>query len=164
MGGDTMLCGPALPDIPYMWKRDGSRQSDLQDAVNRTRDELRRFAPEGSEPLPRTELPAPDADDAASPADVADVTMKKPHISPTPNAARLGLPPFVQGLLEILPEPGADWPPVKREQWLEAARNIFALMYGDSSEQRPAIHLIDTPPTDATTRANPDSAVGRYSA
>jgi hypothetical protein len=57
-----------------------------------------------------------------------------------------GLHPFFRGLLETLPEPGADWPLAQREKWLETARNIFALIYQDSAEERGTVHL-QPPPT-----------------
>ena len=46
-----------------------------------------------------------------------------------------GLPPdlhpFIHGLLQTLPEPGSRWPADKRRQWIQAAENIFALIYED---------------------------------
>jgi hypothetical protein len=56
-----------------------------------------------------------------------------------------GLHPFFRGLLETLPDPGADWPRAQREQWLETARNIFALLYQDSEEQPPVPLQQDSP-------------------
>lgn len=52
--------------------------------------------------------------------------------------APTGLHPFFRGLLESVPAPGTEWPLADREQWLETARNIFALIYqvpGDEREQ-----------------------------
>lgn len=37
--------------------------------------------------------------------------------------------PFVQGLLETMPEPGTMWTIEGRASWLEAAANIFTLIY-----------------------------------
>ena len=48
--------------------------------------------------------------------------------------AAVALHPFFRGLLEALPEPGATWPQSQREQWLETARHIFALLYADVEE------------------------------
>lgn len=48
-----------------------------------------------------------------------------------------GLHPFFRGLLDTLPEPGSNWPQSKRDQWLETARNIFALLYADIEERQP---------------------------
>ena len=55
-----------------------------------------------------------------------------PQLTVTTSAA--GLHPFFRGLLESLPEPGATWPQSQRDQWLETARNIFALIYTDTEE------------------------------
>ena len=51
------------------------------------------------------------------------------------------LHPFFRGLLETLPEPGADWPSPNREQWLDTARNIFALLYHEPVEVPEPISL-----------------------
>jgi len=59
------------------------------------------------------------------------------------------LHPFFRGLLEALPEPDTDWPLANREQWLETARNIFALLYHDPSGVREPIPL--RPPQPAAT-------------
>jgi len=40
-----------------------------------------------------------------------------------------GLHPFVQGLLDTLPEPETNWAVEGRAKWLQAAANIFDLMY-----------------------------------
>ena len=40
-----------------------------------------------------------------------------------------GLHPFVQGLLQALPEPETDWPVANRAKWLQTAANIFDLIY-----------------------------------
>jgi hypothetical protein len=40
-----------------------------------------------------------------------------------------GLHPFIQGLIEELPEPKSDWPFDERRKWLQAASNIFDLIY-----------------------------------
>jgi hypothetical protein len=37
--------------------------------------------------------------------------------------------PFIQGLLETLPEAGDDWPEEGRRKWLQAAVDIFGLIY-----------------------------------
>jgi len=47
-----------------------------------------------------------------------------------------GLHPFFRGLLETLPEPGSEWSRREREQWLETARNIFALIYQEPGGER----------------------------
>jgi hypothetical protein len=44
------------------------------------------------------------------------------------------LHPFIQGLLDSLPEPETNWAEEGRAKWLQAAANIFDLMYkGDAS-------------------------------
>ena len=55
----------------------------------------------------------------------------------TIEAAVAGLHPFFRGLLDTLPEPGSNWPQPQRDQWLETARNIFALLYADIEERDP---------------------------
>jgi hypothetical protein len=65
--------------------------------------------------------------------------------------------PFFRGLLDTLPEPGADWPRAQREQWLETARNIFALIYKDPGEEREHFRLSEaqqhTPRTELDQRS-----------
>ena len=39
------------------------------------------------------------------------------------------LHPFIQGLLQTLPEPGSEWPLDEQATWLETAAHIFGLMY-----------------------------------
>jgi len=58
----------------------------------------------------------------------------EPEPKPAPEAS---LHPFFHGLLDALPEPGSNWPQTQREQWLETARNIFALLYADIEEREP---------------------------
>ena len=45
-----------------------------------------------------------------------------------------GFHPFVQGLLDTLPEPGTNWAIEGRAKWLSAAANIFDLIYMGSGE------------------------------
>jgi len=45
-----------------------------------------------------------------------------------------GLHPFIQGLLGTLPEPQTNWTVEGRAKWLQAAANIFDLMYKGSGE------------------------------
>jgi hypothetical protein len=42
--------------------------------------------------------------------------------------------PFIQGLLKTLPEPETNWAIEGRAKWLQAAANIFDLMYKGSGE------------------------------
>jgi hypothetical protein len=44
------------------------------------------------------------------------------------------LHPFIQGLLNTLPEPQTNWTVEGRAKWLQAAANIFDLMYKGSGE------------------------------
>lgn len=41
------------------------------------------------------------------------------------------LHPFVEGLLMKLPDPDTDWPMDGRKKWLQAAVQVFELMYED---------------------------------
>jgi hypothetical protein len=45
------------------------------------------------------------------------------------------LHPFIQGLIETLPAVGSEWPPEKREKWLNAASATFDLMYELPSDE-----------------------------
>jgi hypothetical protein len=45
-----------------------------------------------------------------------------------------GLPPFVQVLLDALPEPGTNWAIEGRAKWLVAASNMFDLIYKGAGE------------------------------
>lgn len=44
------------------------------------------------------------------------------------------LHPFIKGLLKKLPLPDSEWPNDKRAKWLQAAVNIFDLMYTESED------------------------------
>lgn len=44
------------------------------------------------------------------------------------------LHPFIQGLLKKLPPADSEWPNDKRAKWLQAAVNIFDLMYTESED------------------------------
>lgn len=52
-----------------------------------------------------------------------------------------GMHPFIQGLLQKLPEPETDWAVDARAKWLTAATNIFDLMYADPSNGAKAISI-----------------------
>lgn len=45
-----------------------------------------------------------------------------------------GLHPFIQGLLDTLPEPDTNWTVEGRAKWLQAAANIFDLIYNGNGE------------------------------
>ncbi|WP_152553824.1 hypothetical protein [Bordetella bronchiseptica] len=44
------------------------------------------------------------------------------------------LHPFVQGLIEKLPEPDSNWSLIDRAKWLTTAANIFDLMYASNDD------------------------------
>jgi hypothetical protein len=44
------------------------------------------------------------------------------------------LHPFIEGLLQTLPEPGTLWTIEGRAAWLKAAALIFTLMYHDEGD------------------------------
>jgi hypothetical protein len=48
-----------------------------------------------------------------------------------------GYHPFIEGLLQALPQPGTEWPSDERKKWLGTAENVFALMYKDGSATEP---------------------------
>jgi len=74
---------------------------------------------------------------------VATHTEATPDLPPTPNdegkkgAGNGGNDtpppparhPFIDGLLQTLPEPESDWPAAARAKWLQTAANIFDLIY-----------------------------------
>lgn len=60
---------------------------------------------------------------------------------PPPPDASTSLHPFVQGLLKTLPKPESDWPVSKRVKWLQAASNIFDLIY-TTNEAETSIKII----------------------
>ena len=119
--------------------------SDLQGSVEKMRHAFRASS-EGHEILPSRDR----HDDVRSgrAGHEGDVTGDR-----SPLAA---LHPFFRGLLETLPDPGADWPRAQREQWLETARNIFALIYKDPGEERKPVRLMEAqqpaPPTQLDQR------------
>ena len=60
-----------------------------------------------------------------------------------------GLHPFIQGLLKSLPEPDTNWSVEGRAKWLQAAANIFDLMYkgsGDISITSKPVSVVPPPP------------------
>jgi hypothetical protein len=46
----------------------------------------------------------------------------------------LGYHPFIQGLLQKLPQPEADWPYEARVKWLQTAAHIFDLLYASTGD------------------------------
>jgi hypothetical protein len=59
---------------------------------------------------------------------------KSPGASRRPENDERDLHPFIQGLLDTLPEPETNWAIEGRSKWLQTAANIFDLIYkGDGS-------------------------------
>lgn len=52
--------------------------------------------------------------------------------------------PFIRGLVDTLPRPGTPWSDAERDEWLNAAKSIFALIYKPSR-----LALKSGEPTDA---------------
>ncbi len=50
------------------------------------------------------------------------------------NGSGPNLPPFIQGLIDKLPEPESQWDLAGRAKWLTTAANIFDLMYSADDE------------------------------
>jgi hypothetical protein len=100
--------------------------SGFQDSVEKSREALRRSIADGHE--------------IAGPAHTWAAEARSQSVPPE-RPALPDLHPFFRGLLESLPEPGMDWPSTSREQWLETARNIFALLYHEPVEVREPIPL-----------------------
>lgn len=99
--------------------------SGFQDSIEKSREALRRSMPDGHEIAGVAQRWSEEAR-----------SQGVPH-EPSPS----DLHPFFRGLLETLPEPGMDWAATSREQWLETARNIFALLYNEPVEVREPIPL-----------------------
>jgi hypothetical protein len=68
---------------------------------------------------------------AAAPSETDDPAKKK---SKEQKDEKEELHPFIQGLLRKLPPPDSEWPNEKRAKWLQAAVNIFDLMYTESED------------------------------
>jgi hypothetical protein len=49
--------------------------------------------------------------------------------------------PFIKGLLRKLPKPDSEWTVESRAKWLQAAVNIFDLMYTDSDDSRRTLSI-----------------------
>lgn len=116
-------------------------KSDLDESVEKTVQDFRRT------------MPPPETRDALPPEAKAPQGDDDGRIS-------AGLHPFFRGLLDTLPDPGADWPRAQREQWLETARNIFALIYGDPGEEREPFRLADAQQHKARTEPQLDQRTG----
>tara|TARA_R110000868_G_scaffold12110_5_gene58692 strand:+ start:12950 stop:13834 length:885 start_codon:yes stop_codon:yes gene_type:complete len=79
--------------------------------------------------------------------DDADTRESAPSAAPQMEAEDSNLHPFIQGLLDTLPEPQTNWTIEGRTKWLQAAANIFELIYKGSGEIRVSFEKssVDTP-------------------
>jgi len=71
-----------------------------------------------------------------------------PALEPEPDKKKKGkdededdLHPFIKGLLRKLPAPETEWPSEGRAKWLQAAINIFDLMYTDSEDSKRSLTI-----------------------
>ena len=71
--------------------------------------------------------PPPDRGRIAEGREPEDQRAAAPEATP-------GFHPFIQGLLDTLPEPGTNWTVEGRAKWLQAAAHIFDLIYTGSGE------------------------------
>jgi hypothetical protein len=76
--------------------------------------------------------------------DLTDEDHPPATVKGKPNLS--GLHPFIQGLLDTLPEPATNWTIEGRAKWLQAAANIFDLIYKGSGQ------------IDITAKPDPSSA------
>jgi len=77
--------------------------------------------------MPRSESRSPVMDETDLPEDGLVVVKKR-------EPENTGYHPFVQGLLDTLPAPQTNWTVEGRAKWLQAAANIFDLIYqGDGN-------------------------------
>lgn len=70
----------------------------------------------------------PSASQSPREGGVLETELAQLSISPAA-PARTGLNPFIEGLLSELPPAKSDWPTADRVEWLQAAAQIFALIY-----------------------------------
>ena len=59
--------------------------------------------------------------------------------------------PFIQGLLKTLPEPGTDWSIQDRVEWLQAAAQIFKIIYEGADGKISVNHECSNEPRQART-------------
>jgi hypothetical protein len=71
---------------------------------------------------------------AGAPAVTPDVEPEPDKKKKTKEEDDEELHPFIRGLLKKLPPPDSEWPNDKRAKWLQAAVNIFDLMYTESED------------------------------
>ncbi|MGD0024848.1 MAG: hypothetical protein ABSC37_09515 [Xanthobacteraceae bacterium] len=80
--------------------------------------------------------------------DAIDFRGDVPPPIPPSGIDATGRHPFVQGLLDTLPEPNTNWTVEGRAKWLQAAANIFDLMYKGSGEIHITAKNLDRPKAD----------------
>lgn len=89
------------------------------------------FFPNGNDRLIEPILAATSSPDRARTTEPAG----DPESASEPSHPTIGhLHPFVQGLLDTLPEPQTNWTVEGRAKWLQAAANIFDLIYKGNGE------------------------------
>ena len=49
--------------------------------------------------------------------------------------------PFIEGLIRTLPEPKMEWPVEERKKWLQAASDIFDLIYQSPDGSRGSLKI-----------------------
>src|ERR1700732_3751003 len=76
--------------------------------------------------VPTVDRGRPTTDEIGNYSDGASAGKTAPDTS--------GFHPFIQGLLKTLPEPQTNWAIEGRAKWLQAAANIFDLIYKGSGE------------------------------
>lgn len=64
------------------------------------------------------------------------------------------LDPFIQGLLKRLPQADDSWPMQKRVEWLQAAEQIFKLIYKGGDDGTITIQYVGSTRTTDTSRAD----------
>ena len=79
---------------------------------------------------PRSNTTSPKAEDTPSQEANKQTGSKTDQVTERAgNGGDAGLHPFIQGLLQTLPEPDTVWSVEGRAAWLETAANCFTLMY-----------------------------------
>ena len=89
----------------------------------------------------RLVLPAIKASAAPAPAVTHEVEPESEKKKKSKDEEDDELHPFIKGLLKKLPTPETEWPSEGRAKWLQAAINIFDLMYTDSEDSRKSLTI-----------------------
>ena len=127
-----------------------AKNDDFRDSIEKSREALR-------DHQDHTDIDDDARRDAVR-AVVADLRSGSEVGRPAPTALMQDsrpLHPFFQGLLDCLPPPGEAWPTKMRDQWLDTARNIFALLYSEVVEaedlQAPRVVMRSVPAEEDAT-------------